>query len=56
MPSLTPEQLNTDSESLLREWQDAPTNDADAVVEQLARLRALAVYLNANFRSEIPTA
>lgn len=51
----TPEQLNTDSEALLREWQELPKDDADAVAEHLAKLRALASYLNAHFRADIPS-
>jgi hypothetical protein len=54
MPPPTPEQLKTDSESLLREWQELPQDDPDAVVRHLAKLRALASYLNANFSLEIP--
>jgi hypothetical protein len=56
MPPLMPEQLTTDSESPLQQWQELPDDDPNAVVEHLAKLRALASYLNANFSVEIPTA
>jgi hypothetical protein len=46
LPTL--EQLAAESDSLVREWESLPKDDPDAVREHLAKLRALAVYLNAH--------
>lgn len=57
MTPCTPEQLTTDSELLLREWDALPKDDPEAVLEHLAKLRRLAAYLNAQVgSSQIPTA
>jgi hypothetical protein len=57
MTASTPEQVTTDSESLLREWDALPKDDPAAVLEHLAKLRTLAAYLNAQLGPpQIPTA
>jgi hypothetical protein len=50
-----PEQLAVDTESLLQEWESLRKDDPDAVREHLAKLRTVAVYLNARIVSpDIP--
>ena len=39
--------VSAETDSLLREWETLRKDDPDAVAEHLAKLRALAVYLNA---------
>ena len=47
MAPVTPEQLTTDSEALLREWDALDKDDPRAVLEHLAKLKTLATFLNA---------
>ena len=57
MQGRTPEQIAADSELLLREWDALAKDDPNAVRRHLAKLRTLAVYLNAQMVSpEIPRA
>jgi hypothetical protein len=46
-----------DSESLRREWENLRKDDPDAVSDHLAKLRVLAIYLNAQVvKSVVPRA
>ena len=55
MHGRTPEQLAVDTESLLQEWESLRKDDPDAVREHLAKLRTVALYLNARIVSpDIP--
>jgi hypothetical protein len=57
MQSLRSEQLATDSESLLREWEALDKDDEHAVLEHLAKLKAIATFLNAQvYAPTVPSA
>jgi hypothetical protein len=51
MHGTTSEQLIVEVDALVREWEDLCKDDPDAVREHLAKLRAVAVYLNAQLVS-----
>ena len=51
------EQLAAGPDARVREWEALRKDDPEVVAEHLAKLRALAVYLNANVvRSTVPQA
>ena len=57
MPGRSGKQVIVDCGSLPRAWEDLCKHDPDAVAEQVAKLRVLAVYLNARVvKADVPQA
>jgi hypothetical protein len=50
-------QVTADRGSLPRAWENLPNHDPDAVAEHVAKLRVLAIYLNARVvNADLPQA
>jgi hypothetical protein len=57
MTPVTAEQLTADSRTLLREWDALDKDDERAVLEHLAKLKAIATFLNAEVSTpHVPSA